>query len=183
MPETIDAAAPRVSVIVPVFNRAGSIPRALESVAAQTFQDYEIIVVDDGSTDGSADVVERLGLARVRLIRSPQNRGAAAARNIGISAASGQWIAFLDSDDFWAPDKLAHQLAALEGAPPPSSWLAPPISICGRMTAGREFTSASRLGNSRRRSASAARFRQAQPSSSPVTRFRRSGFSTRLCGV
>ena len=105
---------PKVSVIVPVFNSEATIQRAMNSVAAQTFKDLEIIVVDDGSTDRSADTVTRCGGERVTLIRYPQNRGAAAARNSGIAAARGRWIAFLDSDDAWKPDKLARQLSVLE---------------------------------------------------------------------
>lgn len=119
MPQNSDIPAnPLVSVVIPLFNRVALIRRTLDSVIAQTLQDYEIIVVDDGSTDGSADFVQSLNLDRLRLIRNSQNRGAAAARNIGISAASGRWIAFLDSDDFWEPNKLARQLDALAGAPP-----------------------------------------------------------------
>jgi glycosyltransferase involved in cell wall biosynthesis len=108
---------PRVSVVIPVFNRVDLMRRTLDSVVGQTIDDYEIIVVDDGSTDGSAELVESFAIDRVRLIRSPQNRGAAAARNVGISAASGRWIAFLDSDDYWEPAKLERQLAALDQAP------------------------------------------------------------------
>ena len=107
---------PLVSVVIPVFNRAALISRALDSVANQTFDDYEIIVVDDGSTDGTAESIQNWGADRLRLIRNPQNRGAAAARNIGVSAALGRWIAFLDSDDCWEPEKLARQLTALDGA-------------------------------------------------------------------
>ena len=103
--------------MVPVYNQAGFIGRALSSVLAQTFNDYEIIVVDDGSTDGSADVVENLGHSKVTLIRCPENRGAASARNVGVAAASGRYIAFLDSDDTWEPDKLELQVNALEDAP------------------------------------------------------------------
>src|SRR5215207_9882789 len=102
-PATIPPRPPRVSVIVPVFNRVKLVGRALDSVAAQTFQDYEVIVVDDGSTDGSADFIQNRGVAKVRVIRCPENRGAAAARNVGVAAASGHYIAFLDSDDTWEP--------------------------------------------------------------------------------
>jgi glycosyltransferase involved in cell wall biosynthesis len=108
--------SPLVSVVIPVFNRAALISRALDSVANQTFDDYEIIVVDDGSTDGTVDSIQSWGADRLRLIASPLNRGAAAARNIGVSAALGHWIAFLDSDDYWQPEKLARQLSALDGA-------------------------------------------------------------------
>ena len=100
------------------FNRVGVVGRALDSVRAQTFEDYEIIVVDDGSTDGSADFVQSLGISKIRVIRCPENRGAAAARNLSVAAASGHYIAFLDSDDSWEPNKLALQVAALENAAP-----------------------------------------------------------------
>jgi len=100
---------PAVSIILPAYNRRHVIKRAIDSVVAQTFQDWELIVVDDGSTDGTAEVIECAD-ARIRLI--PQsNRGAAAARNNGISHARGQFIAFLDSDDEWLPHflKLTHE--------------------------------------------------------------------------
>jgi glycosyltransferase involved in cell wall biosynthesis len=108
---------PLVSVVIPVFNRAGLIARALDSVARQTFDDYEIIVVDDGSTDGTVDTVRNWRGKPVRLIQHSQNRGAAAARNTGVSSSSSRWIAFLDSDDHWEPEKLARQMSALNGAP------------------------------------------------------------------
>jgi glycosyltransferase involved in cell wall biosynthesis len=108
-----------VSVVIPAFNRVDDIGRALDSVLAQTFQDFEIVVVDDGSTDGSAAFVESRGSAKVRLIRLPDNRGAAAARNTGVAAAAGRYVAFLDSDDTWEPVKLALQVTALERAAAP----------------------------------------------------------------
>ncbi len=105
---------PLVSVIVPVFNGEATIQRALDSVAVQTFKDFEIIAVDDASTDRSVDVITQWDGGYVTLLRHPQNRGAAAARNTGIAAARGRWIAFLDSDDAWKPEKLSRQLAVLE---------------------------------------------------------------------
>ena len=108
---------PKVSVVIPVFNRADLIDRALDSVLAQTLADYEIIVVDDGSTDGSAAFIERRSVDKLKLIRSERNRGAGAARNLGIAAASGHYVAFLDSDDAWEPAKLDLQVAALDSAP------------------------------------------------------------------
>lgn len=108
---------PKITVVIPGYNEAPSIPCAIASVFKQTFQDFEIIVVDDGSTDGTGDAVEALGDARVRLIRHPDNRGAAAARNSAINQAKGDFIAFLDADDEWLPDKLAVQLAAMESRP------------------------------------------------------------------
>jgi glycosyltransferase involved in cell wall biosynthesis len=107
---------PSVSVVIPVYNRAATIKRALNSVLAQSFKDYEIVVVDDGSSDETVAIV-RAEYSQALLICHPQNRGASAARNTGIKAARGRWIALLDSDDTWAPDKLARQVSLLEGAP------------------------------------------------------------------
>lgn len=99
---------PRISVIIPVYNRAALVGRALDSVFAQTCRDYEIIVVDDGSSDGSVELLESYG---DRLITVRQaNAGAAAARNAGIALARGEFIAFLDSDDEWCSDKLRCQV-------------------------------------------------------------------------
>jgi glycosyltransferase involved in cell wall biosynthesis len=103
---------PTVSVVIPTYNRARSITRAIDSVLTQTFQDIELIVVDDGSQDDTAEVLTRYG-DRLCLIRQ-ENRGVSAARNKGIRAAHGNWIAFLDSDDEWRPTKLALQIACLE---------------------------------------------------------------------
>jgi glycosyltransferase involved in cell wall biosynthesis len=108
---------PMVTIVIPVFSRASTIVRAIESVTAQAFSDYEIIVVDDGSTDETAERVGALSAERLRLIRHDENEGAAAARNTGIKAARGEWIAFLDSDDVWtSPEKLSRQLAALRAS-------------------------------------------------------------------
>lgn len=100
--------APKISVIIPVYNRAHCVKRAVDSVLAQTFKDIEVIVVDDGSQDGSANILKTYGDA-IRLI-CQKNAGAGTARNTGIRAAQGEWIAFLDSDDEWRPEKLAYQL-------------------------------------------------------------------------
>jgi len=105
---------PRVSAIIPVYNRRHTIGRAIQSVLEQTFQDFEIIVIDDGSTDGTGAMVEGPRDARIRYVRHERNRGAAAARNTGILAARGGYLAFLDSDDEWLPHKLAEQIALLE---------------------------------------------------------------------
>ena len=109
---------PIVSVIIPVYNRSSSIARSVESVLAQTFQDFEIIVIDDGSTDQTCEVVRKLGDGRVRLVCHDTNLGAASARNTGMLAATGKYIAWLDSDDEWLPEKLETQLGALEHAAP-----------------------------------------------------------------
>jgi glycosyltransferase involved in cell wall biosynthesis len=89
--------------------------RALDSVALQTFGDFETIVVDDGSTDGTIDLLESRN--DLRVFRTRDQSGAAAARNIGIEAARGEYVAFLDSDDEWLPEKLSKQLLACEGDP------------------------------------------------------------------
>jgi len=112
-----DAGAPAVSVVVvPVFNEETTIERALASILAQTFTDFEIIVVDDGSTDLTVEAVSRKYGEQLRIIEHRKNRGAAAVRNTGIAAAQGRWVAFLDCDDTWRPDKLARQLEMLEKA-------------------------------------------------------------------
>lgn len=105
-----------VSVIIPTFNRAHTLPRAIRSVFDQTYQDWELIVVDDGSEDDTVCVVRGFGDPRVRCIRHEQNHGQAAARNTGIKAALGTYIAFLDSDDEWLPEKLAKEVALFEAS-------------------------------------------------------------------
>ena len=100
-----------ISVIIPTYQRRGLIVRALDSVIRQSLPALEIIVIDDGSTDGTADVVRR-DYPGVKLLRQP-HRGVSAARNHGIARASGEWIALLDSDDEWRPDKLQRQVEAL----------------------------------------------------------------------
>jgi glycosyltransferase involved in cell wall biosynthesis len=107
--------APLVSVIIPTYNRAGLVRQAVASVKAQTFRDFEIVVVDDGGTDGTYEVLS--ADRELRVLRHPGRRGVAAARNTGAAAARGEWLAFLDSDDLWLPDKLARQISWLEGAP------------------------------------------------------------------
>lgn len=104
-----------VSVVIPTFNRAELLPRAVESVLAQTHPAAEVIVVDDGSSDGTGELVaSRFPEVRVA---AQAHRGVSAARNRGIAAASGDWIALLDSDDEWCAEKLARQLAALDEHP------------------------------------------------------------------
>lgn len=100
-----------VSVVVPTYNRARFIEEAVESILAQSLPPLEVIIVDDGSTDDTANVCARFH-EPVRYIRR-QNEGAAAARNAGIRAATGDWVAFCDSDDLWKPRKLQLQMAAL----------------------------------------------------------------------
>ena len=106
----------KVSVIIPVYNRPEAVCRAIESVLTQTCQDFEVVVVDDASTDATPAVVEACADPRVTLIRHERNRGGSAARNTGIQASSAPYVAFLDSDDEWLPHKLERQLAVFEGA-------------------------------------------------------------------
>lgn len=107
---------PTVSVIIPTYNRAHLIGRAIQSVLSQTFQDFEIIVVDDGSEDNTKEVVRGFADGHVRYFRHNENRGGSAARNTGIRASRGEYIAFLDSDDEWNPRKLERQLRVLRAA-------------------------------------------------------------------
>jgi glycosyltransferase involved in cell wall biosynthesis len=110
---------PQVSVVIPVFNGEQTIKRALDSVFAQTFSNIEVIVVDDASSDRTIELAARYSSDRLNIIRSSENRGAGAARNKGIAAARGRWVAFLDSDDAWKPDKLARQIAILDRSSKP----------------------------------------------------------------
>ncbi len=104
-----------ISVIIPSFDRVAVLPRAIDSVLAQTLAPVEIIVVDDGSADGTAEMVAAR-FPQVRLLRQ-ENRGVSAARNAGIAIARGGWLAFLDSDDEWLPGKLAAQREVLAENP------------------------------------------------------------------
>lgn len=96
---------PRFSVVVPLYNKEDTVARALESVLNQTVQDFEVVVVNDGSTDKGRDLVERMDEPRIRLVHQT-NRGVSAARNFGVSESKSEWIAFLDADDEWLPGFL-----------------------------------------------------------------------------
>lgn len=108
---------PQISVIIPVFNRERTVGDAARSILSQTLHDLELIIVDDGSTDQSAAVVEQLGDARVRVVRHVANRGIPHARNAGLNAAKAPYVAWLDSDDLARRTRLAEQLAYLETHP------------------------------------------------------------------
>src|SRR5438045_8833163 len=103
---------PKVSIIIPTFNRANLVDGAIESVLAQTEPNIEVMVVDDGSTDDTAEKLGRFG-HRIIVIRQG-NAGVSSARNTGIRAARGEWIAFVDSADRWQPEKLERQLQCLQ---------------------------------------------------------------------
>ena len=109
---------PKVSVIIPTYNRADLLPRAVKSALSQTYDDYEILIVDDCSTDHTRETVSAWDDERVRYTRHTENRGQSGALNMGIHNASGQYIAFLDDDDEWVPTKLEKQVAVLESSDP-----------------------------------------------------------------
>ena len=107
---------PRVSVITPVYNSALYLEETVRSVLGQTWTDFELLLVDDGSSDDSPEIIGTLARedGRIRALALPENRGAAEARNLGIRQARGRYLAFVDSDDVWYPDKLDRQLRFME---------------------------------------------------------------------
>ncbi|HYF36620.1 MAG TPA: glycosyltransferase family A protein [Prosthecobacter sp.] len=108
-----------VSVVIPAYNAAGFLGKAVESAMAQSYQKLEIIVVDDGSTDNTGAVARALAArdSRVSVVSHPSRRGVAAARNLGVSQARGEWVAALDADDLWAREKIERQLEAASAGP------------------------------------------------------------------
>jgi glycosyltransferase involved in cell wall biosynthesis len=107
---------PKVSIIIPTYNRAQFIAEAIQSVLDQTFQDFELLIVDDGSTDNTREIVGSFKDQRIKYIHQ-ENRGVSAARNNGILASSGEYIAFLDSDDLWLPQSLELKVRSLDSHP------------------------------------------------------------------
>ncbi|ELZ24230.1 glycosyl transferase family protein [Halosimplex carlsbadense 2-9-1] len=103
-----------MSVVIPAYRRADVVGRAIDSALAQTASDLEVVVVDDGSDDGTEAVVAAYDDPRVRYLAHERNRGVSAARNTGVEASTGEYVAFLDSDDEWLPRKLERQLAVLD---------------------------------------------------------------------
>ena len=101
---------PLVSIITPCYNAAPFISQAIESVLAQSFGDWEMIIVDDCSTDNTDIVVGKIKDPRIRYIKNEKNSGAAVSRNRALREANGRWVAFLDSDDLWKPEKLEKQI-------------------------------------------------------------------------
>lgn len=104
----------KVSVVIPSYNSSSYINNAIESALSQTYDNLEVIVADDASTDDTCAVVHKIKDPRVKLIRRTENGGAAAARNSAIDAATGRYIAFLDSDDYWLPNKLSVQICKMQ---------------------------------------------------------------------
>lgn len=117
---------PAVSVITPVWNAAATLEATVASARAQVRGDWEMLLVDDGSTDGSGALAARLAAEepRIRLLGGTERRGPAAARNEGIRAARGRYVAFLDADDLWYPEKLARQIGYMEAAGAPFTFAA-----------------------------------------------------------
>lgn len=124
---------PEFSVIIPVYNKVRHVEEAIDSVLAQTYGDFEIIAIDDASTDGSRDVLEAISAPRVRLLRRDEpGPGGYAARNLGVSVARGEWITFLDADDTWADDRLERLREAICAFPDAN------IHACGWFVATRD---------------------------------------------
>lgn len=121
----------RVSVVVPTYNRAATIFESIKSISVQTYRDFEIIVVDDGSTDNTKEVLASLCLRNEIRNFQQSNKGAAAARNKGIAEAQGEYIAFCDSDDLYVPEKLELQVKYLENHPECGLVYSDLMSFCG----------------------------------------------------
>lgn len=113
----MNVTSPIVSVVIPTHNRSKLLRRAVESVLTQTYDSYELIVVDDASTDDTAELIKSFDDPRVRYLRHDISRHASASRNTGSRAAMGRYIAYLDDDDEWLPHKLVKQIELIENAP------------------------------------------------------------------
>jgi len=107
---------PRVSIVIPTFNRASTLPRAITSVLQQTFKDFDLWIIDDGSTDHTEKLMETWSKNKIHYIKQ-KNFGVSTARNSGIKLSTGEWLAFLDSDDEWLPQKLQKQFDFIERYP------------------------------------------------------------------
>jgi len=125
---------PLVSVVIPTYNRADKIDRSLTSVLNQTYENLEVVVVDDGSTDNTEEVIRSYEDTRVHYIGHEENKGATAARNTGIEAAKGEFIAFQDSDDEWHPKKIEKQVEAYMNSP--DDYKVIYTIVCGNLTGG-----------------------------------------------
>ena len=112
------AANPKVSVVITTYNRAALLPRAVRSVLAQTYEDYELIIVDDCSTDDTPEVIRTFEDSRIHAVRHADNMGQSAAVNTGIRLTRGEYIAFLDDDDEWVDQKLLRQVGTLDASDP-----------------------------------------------------------------
>ncbi|MBU1087438.1 MAG: glycosyltransferase [Candidatus Omnitrophica bacterium] len=113
----VEIKAPKVSIVLPTYNRAGLISRAVKSILEQTYSDFELIVIDDCSTDATAPIISGFNDPRIKYIFLSKHNGAAFARNEGLKIAFGEFIAFADSDDVWLKEKLEKQVKVLKNAP------------------------------------------------------------------
>ena len=109
--------SPHFSIIMPLYNKAPYVRKAVESVVGQTYADWELIVVDNGSTDGSGEIVAKLTDSRIRIVRLEDNIGPGGARNYGVSKSTALWICFLDADDWWEPTFLEEMAGLIERHP------------------------------------------------------------------
>lgn len=105
---------PNVSIVLPTYNRANLLPRSIQSILSQAYQDFEIIVIDDASTDNTEEVIRKLNERRIVYVKQSLNRGEAAARNVGIGLAKGRYIAFQDSDDESLPERIEREVKVLK---------------------------------------------------------------------
>ena len=106
--------SPLVSVVMPMHNNAKFVLESIDSVLSQTYSNFELLVVDDGSSDGSFDLVSKIADPRIKLFRNEKSLGAAGARNVALRNAKGKYVAFLDADDLWKPKKLETAISAME---------------------------------------------------------------------
>jgi glycosyltransferase involved in cell wall biosynthesis len=130
---------PLLSVVIPTRNRARMVGEAVDSALCQRNVEVEVIVVDDGSTDDTANVLERNFASRIRLLRLPHRRGAGAARNAGVRLASGELVAFLDDDDLWLPGKLDAELRVFERFPEAEAVVSDSLTFVNGQAAEKSF--------------------------------------------
>jgi len=130
----MDDEKPLVSVVIPTYNRADKIKDSIDSVLNQTYENLEVIVVDDGSTDNTEEVINSYDDTRLRYIRFDENKGANVARNTGIKKAKGEFIALQDSDDIWDPEKIEKQFEAYQNTP--DDYKVIYSVVCGHLTNG-----------------------------------------------
>ena len=109
--------APLISIVIPTYNRADLIPKAIQSVFEQTYQNWELIIVDNYSDDGTKEVIDSFKDSRISMLLIPRTGSVAASRNLGVLHSKGEWIAFLDSDDWWFPKKLSSVVRAIQSNP------------------------------------------------------------------
>lgn len=112
-----DSISPLISIVIPTYNRAGLIGKAIQSILDQSYENWELIVVDNYSDDNTKAVIESFNDDRILMLFTPRTGSVAASRNVGVAHSNGDWIAFLDSDDWWLPEKLKHVSKAMRNSP------------------------------------------------------------------